>query len=431
MESTVQTETNLFDQMLPSLEEIRQLANNIHSSEITMLNFIEQVEANLNNALAAGIGFCIIGRNEQVCEKLKKARDCKEKFIYLAIAQRRMGDFDEVVASFDASLKFDADKAMIACEKAATFRYALDFKSAEKELKNCPNAKTNAEYHYQVARLLEAQGQYDEAMDSYDAALEISNHHSRALFHIAYACDLRGDEEAAIDYYKQITSNSPVYVSALLNLAVVYEDNGSWEKANKCVYTVLQAHPNHQRAILFSKDIESSMTMYYDEEKEKRQDIRNQILETPISDFELSVRSRKCLKRMHIHTLGDLLDISEAELLSYKNFGETSLAEIKSILVPRGLRLGMSAEEKNATAMNRPVAAVSVEDKDLLLKSVDDLNLSVRAHKCLTSLGIHVIEDLLRKTEAELLGCNNFGVTSLNEIKDVLSGLGLSLRVLD
>jgi len=431
MEQALQTEINLFDQTLPSLDDINRLSSIVHSGEIAMLNFAEQVEANSNNTLAAGIGRCIIGQNEQACEKLKKAKDCEEKFIYLAIVQRRMGDFDGAIASFDASLKSGADKAMVVCEKAATFRYALDFKAAEKELKNCPNAKTNAEYHYQIARLLEVQGQYAEAMDSYDAALEISEHHTKALFHLAYACDLRGDEEAAIDYYKQITSNSPVYISALLNLAVIYEDNGEWEKANKCIYTVLQAHPNHQRAMLFRKDIESSMTMYYDEEKEKRLDMRNQILETPISDFELSVRSRKCLKRMNIHTLGDLLDISEAELLSYKNFGETSLAEIKSILVPRGLRLGMSAEEKNATAMNRPVVNVNVEDKDLLLKTVDDLNLSVRAHKCLTNLGLHVIEDLLQKTEAELLGCNNFGVTSLNEIKDDLSGLGLSLRTLD
>ena len=103
-----------------------------------------------------------------------------------------------------------------------------------------------------------------------------------------------------------------------------------YDKALKCVEQVLKFHPNNQRAILFKKDIESSKTMLYDEEIEKTKDQRNRTLETPISDFELSVRSRNCLKKMNINTIGDLLRITEAELLAYKNFGETSLNEIKT-----------------------------------------------------------------------------------------------------
>jgi len=44
---------------------------------------------------------------------------------------------------------------------------------------------------------------------------------------------------------------------------------------------------------------------------------------------------------------------------------------------------------------------------------------------------VQTLKDLIQKTEAELLGCKNFGVTSLNEIKDRLSSFGLSLRTLD
>ena len=82
--------------------------------------------------------------------------------------------------------------------------------------------------------------------------------------------------------------------------------------------------------------------MIFDEEKEMKKSQRHQILETPISDFELSVRSRNCLRKMNILTIGDLLSISEAELLSYKNFGETSLKEIKAILDSKLLHLGAS-----------------------------------------------------------------------------------------
>jgi DNA-directed RNA polymerase subunit alpha len=243
---------------------------------------------------------------------------------------------------------------------------------------------------------------------------------------------LSGDEEAAIDYYGLIASSSPVYVSALLNLAVLYEDASQYDKAAKCVDMVLENHPNHQRAILFKKDIESSKTMFYDEEKEEKKTRKTQILETPISDFELSVRSRNCLKKMRIHTLGDLLNITEVELLSYKNFGETSLREIKSILEPKGLILGMALETEQLPSVEISDGTVIIdEDEGLRNKPVDDLQLSVRARKCVQKLNLRSIGELTHKTEAELLGCKNFGVTSLNEINKALTNLGLSLRSLD
>jgi DNA-directed RNA polymerase subunit alpha len=62
---------------------------------------------------------------------------------------------------------------------------------------------------------------------------------------------------------------------------------------------------------------------------------------------------------------------------------------------------------------------------------VDELELSVRARRALSRLGVKSLLDLIQKTEAELLGCKNFGVTSLNEIKDRLTGFGLSLRKLE
>ena len=51
---------------------------------------------------------------------------------------------------------------------------------------------------------------------------------------------------------------------------------------------------------------------------------------------------------MNIRTLGDLLQTTEQELLSYKNFGETSLNEIKALLAQKGLRLGQAVEDPKA-----------------------------------------------------------------------------------
>lgn len=52
----------------------------------------------------------------------------------------------------------------------------------------------------------------------------------------------------------------------------------------------------------------------------------------------------------------------------------------------------------------------------------------MRARKALQVLGIHTIGDLCARTEAELLGVKNFGSTSLNEVLEKLTAMGLSLR---
>ena len=58
-----------------------------------------------------------------------------------------------------------------------------------------------------------------------------------------------------------------------------------------------------------------------------------------IHELELSVRSRKCLQRLGINTLGELTARTEADLLATKNFGQTSLNEIKRRLSESGLTL--------------------------------------------------------------------------------------------
>jgi DNA-directed RNA polymerase subunit alpha len=62
-----------------------------------------------------------------------------------------------------------------------------------------------------------------------------------------------------------------------------------------------------------------------------------------------------------------------------------------------------------------------------LLKKVDELELSVRSANCLKNDNIVYIGDLVQKTEAEMLRTPNFGRKSLNEIKEVLSSMGLHL----
>jgi DNA-directed RNA polymerase subunit alpha len=436
MEQTAGLEINLFAQPLPSMKELHALSRAVNSNEYNRVRFAQQVEAECGKTsaeanLAAGIGLFMLGKHSEAVEKLHKAKDCLEKFTYLAYALRRRKRYGEAIDCLQRALDFGAEPLNVNLEKAATYREGRDLDAAARELDACKNFENvSAEYHYQLGRLQETLGEYDKAVQNYKTVLELAPDHHRALFHLAYRHDLSGYESTAIDYYKQAIACAPAYVSALLNLAVLYEDRGEFEKACHCVDKVLECPPNHPRALLFKKDVDSSKTMYYDEEREKKRSRKNQILETPISDFELSVRSRNCLRKMNIRTLGDLLNITEAELLSYKNFGETSLREIKAILDSKGLRLGMALEDKSL-ASGDLAGPSSPEDQGLMNKLVDDLQLSVRARKCLQKLNIHSVGELTRTTEAELLGCKNFGVTSLNEIKKALSGLGLSLRNLE
>jgi DNA-directed RNA polymerase subunit alpha len=62
---------------------------------------------------------------------------------------------------------------------------------------------------------------------------------------------------------------------------------------------------------------------------------------------------------------------------------------------------------------------------EVLNRSVEELELSVRSYNCLKNANIQTIADLVQKTEAEMLRTKNFGRKSLNEIKEILGGLGL------
>ena len=62
-----------------------------------------------------------------------------------------------------------------------------------------------------------------------------------------------------------------------------------------------------------------------------------------------------------------------------------------------------------------------------LFRSVEELELSVRSANCLQNANIHLIGELVQRTEAEMLKTKNFGRKSLNEIKEILGELGLSL----
>lgn len=270
------------------------------------------------------------------------------------------------------------------------------------------------------------------AVNNYQAAVD-RNPCAEYVFRLAYQLDLGGHEERAIQLYTQICQGSEPYLNALINLSVLHEDRGEMNLAERCLRKVLEANPNHARARLFMKDVAASKAAAINDGDDRDLAKRKAELDTPVTDFELSVRSRNCLKKMNIRSLRDLLMITKSELLSYKNFGETSLVEIEAMLTQRGLRLGEGLDQGFvARAAKEYIDSLTEKvDASVLAKSVSSMDLSVRARRALQNLGVATIGDLAARTEAELMGIKNFGQNSLDEIKRKLVEIGLSLRILD
>ncbi len=282
------------------------------------------------------------------------------------------------------------------------------------------------------AEKLETSGERKAAVAEYRKAVAADPTDAHNLFRLGYLLDLLGEEDEALVLYERAIERPPAPINALINLSILYEDRGDWPRAERCLRQILETDPNHPRARLYMKDVQASRGMVMEDDHERDKLKRSALLDTPVTDFELSVRARTCLKKMNIRTLGDLIRTTEAELLSYKNFGESSLVEIKSMLSAKGLRLGQGRDEAHRAARKAMLDSLKGTNQEAALnKPVSELNLSVRARKALQLLNIQSLGDLVTHTEAELLGVKNFGATSLTEVKAKLAEYGLSLRQID
>ncbi|MFN9431889.1 MAG: DNA-directed RNA polymerase subunit alpha [Acidobacteriota bacterium] len=82
--------------------------------------------------------------------------------------------------------------------------------------------------------------------------------------------------------------------------------------------------------------------------------------------------------------------------------------------------------EETPESVEEPVERAAGQMNEVLNRSVEELELSVRSYNCLKNANIQTIGDLVQKTEGEMLRTKNFGRKSLNEIKEILGGLQLS-----
>jgi DNA-directed RNA polymerase subunit alpha len=110
--------------------------------------------------------------------------------------------------------------------------------------------------------------------------------------------------------------------------------------------------------------------------------------------------------------------------------GAVSPAESLSLasrLVRQHLDIFVGVGETGDDDADLPAESAPTAINENLDKSVEELELSVRSYNCLKNANIRTLRELVTKTEAEMLKTKNFGRKSLNEIKEILAGMGLSL----
>ncbi len=421
-----------------SFEDYRQLLGQLATMGDVQRKFsaiLAQLEAETPEvrgtaALKIGIARYALCRFSEALEVLGAATDNKDRRYFQAMCHKSLRQYDKAAEEFERAADRGWDPAEIQLQLIEAQALGGDLEAAAKALTKLERkAGETADYFYLGGLIDELSGGGEAAGEAYVRARSIDPAHVGATFRLAYYYDLHGEEAEAVELYKECLTHPPVHANALLNLAVLYEDAGRYDHAIACLKRILAVNPNHARARLFLKDAAASKTMYYDEDQAKRIARRNAVLDIPVTDFELSVRARNCLKKMNIRTLGDLVNTTEPELLSYKNFGDTSLKEIKDMLSAKGLYLGQALEEEGELTTDlRPRPVASVENEGILATPVERIEFSVRARRALESLNIRTLGELAAKTEPELMGCRNFGQTSLNEIRQRVAEYGLELR---
>src|SRR5512141_2605347 len=137
---------------------------------------------------------------------------------------------------------------------------------------------------------------------------------------------------------------------------------------------------------------------------------------------------RKCNYTVAAARLGQITDYDKLTLEIWTN-GSITPADslgLAAKLVQDHMHIFINFEEEIETASSTDDRKPEIKNENLN-RSVEELELSVRSYNCLKNANIQTIGELVQKTEAEMLKTKNFGRKSLNEIKEILQSMGLSL----
>lgn len=431
----------LFSKTDLSIEEILGLKEKILKSivlrrklEKSSAEFSEDKRGKLTADSARtrkGIAFWILNKTDEAIGLLESARANQLTNYFLSLCYLERGKANSALEILDKLYREEPDKIYFVTALSEALLKNNKPDEAMSVLERArKTSRSEPDLYYYTGRCLEYLGDYKKAEAEYQHALRLKPQHPRTLFRMAYRSDLSGDDETSFSLYQQLCRQVPSYTNAWINLGLLYEDKNEYDQAIHCYQTVLSYEPNHPRAKLYLKDALASKNMFYDELLSRRERQLKNIINIPITDFPLSIRSRHILGKLNIKTLGELASRSEEELLKHENFGMTSLNELKEILARKGLTfapVGYSPARPGGLPI-LPIIEEPHKKQDVLNKSVFDIDWSTRIRTCFNKLKIYTLRDLIGKTEEELLNAKSLGQISLKEIKQRLAELGLALK---
>jgi DNA-directed RNA polymerase subunit alpha len=418
-------------------EQVKQLRTAVTGTQVSdvrqvlseVLNEVQDGDTSKRKLFAVGIASYFLARHPQAVEYLSRVSGDATALFYLAQSLISLGRFEEAAERFQQAQEHGWDGVECTLLRAGAIRQAGRLEEAEQLIRSTARSgATRAEYSFQMGCILAERSDTFGAIEYFERAVDMDPHHTGALFRLANLNNQLGNDEEAIKLYERSLSRPPYYLGALINLGLMYEDQEMYPAAAFCFRRALEFDPNNARARLYLKDTEAAGDMFFDEDTARRNRELEAVLQIPISDFELSARSRNCLERAGIRTLGDLTRVTEAELLANKNFGETSLKEVREMMASKELTIGQSIGGAKPATVSFVRDDLAPEVRAKMEMAVAELNLTVRSRKCLSRLGITTVGELVAKSADELLTVRNFGVTSLNEIRQKLTDIGLSLR---
>lgn len=410
-----------------TIERLLQISKDIE----TLVRSVEEGGASSGQLTRAGVGAYLLGQHQVADRLLARAQGDAVAHYVRGLVLLALERPEEAEAQFIAAAKAGHDPIECTLKRAGALRLQGKIDEAEQVLRSTgTEGARRAEYSYQMGAILADRGDAYGAIEYFERAVDMDRHHTQALFRLAGENALYGNDEEAIRLYEQCLGRPPIHLGALINLGILYEDRALYRPAAFCFKNVLAVYPNHPRAQMFLKDTEATHRMFIDDEQAREEERLQQLLMRSVDDFELSQRVRNVLAQLGIKTLGDLTRITEQQLLSAKNFGDNSLNELRDLMHLHGLRIGQNAQPAKKPMDTGPLGTLDLQPHQhvYLGKPISDLNLSVRARKCMARLNITTVGELIMKTPDELLAAKNFGVTSLNEIRQKLAELGLHLR---
>jgi|GEM_PF-6002819 len=196
------------------------------------------------------------------------------------------------------------------------------------------------------------------------------------------------------------------------------QENTSEKPLNECIKqketeSVLEQENNHNVAV----SLDSSNLININDSIKTQEIVIDAVLDVPIEKLNLLTRTYNSLKRTKINRIRELKAYSEEELLEIRNFGQNSLADIRSALAkfqpPIQLVKDRAEKLKNTEILND-----AVRDCPIYI-----LNLSSRTYNCLKEIGINTLSQLkaYSKEEENLLEIRGFGKTSLAELRSALA----------